>query len=94
MAFIRERKIGEHVYVYRETRWREGKKVRSRSDYLGRLNDWLHDNITPEKGEYMAEKMAKQYGPKEKPASEAEKEKAAPEDGSSPAKSDDVPSGD
>ena len=68
MAFIRERKIGEHVYVYRETRWREGKKVRSRSDYLGRLNDWLHDNITPEKGEYMAEKMAKQYGPKEKPA--------------------------
>jgi hypothetical protein len=57
--FIRYRKTKSGTYVYREHRWREGKKVRSKSDYLGKLNDWLDANFKAEPtGMYGAEKNA------------------------------------
>jgi hypothetical protein len=37
MSFIRIRTRKNRRYLYRETRWREGRRVRSRSDYLGPL---------------------------------------------------------
>lgn len=36
MSWIRIRKFKGRAYRYRETRWREGKRVRSKSEYLGR----------------------------------------------------------
>jgi hypothetical protein len=38
MSFIRTRIIKNRRYRYRETRWREGGRVRSRSEYLGPEN--------------------------------------------------------
>jgi hypothetical protein len=38
MAFYRKRTINGRQYLYREERWREGKKVRSRSKCLGALS--------------------------------------------------------
>jgi hypothetical protein len=39
MTFYRVRSFGDRRYLYREERWREGGKVRSRSRSLGRLAD-------------------------------------------------------
>jgi hypothetical protein len=38
MSFILVRTRKNRRYLYRETRWREGRRVRSRSDYLGPLD--------------------------------------------------------
>lgn len=37
MVFYRVRKIGNNHYRYRETRKREGRKVRSISEFLGKV---------------------------------------------------------
>jgi hypothetical protein len=39
MSFIRIRTRKNRRYLYRETRWREGRRIRSRSEYLGPLGD-------------------------------------------------------
>jgi hypothetical protein len=38
MSFIRIRTIGKRRYLYQETRYREGKRVRSISRYIGPLD--------------------------------------------------------
>lgn len=47
MSFTRIRKIGNHSYLYEETRWREGKRVRSRSKCLGRVAGAITQAFTP-----------------------------------------------
>lgn len=65
MAFERIRTIKGRQYRYREERWREGGKVRSKSTYLGRVEtpaknkvaQFMDDNFKPEPGVYLGEKM-------------------------------------
>jgi hypothetical protein len=43
MAFERTRTINGNQYRYREERWREGGKVRSKSTYLGKVGSALSE---------------------------------------------------
>jgi hypothetical protein len=42
MSFVRIRTIKGRRYRYKETRWREGGKVRSRSESLGPADGWTN----------------------------------------------------
>ena len=83
MAFERIRTINGHRYLYRETRWREGKKVKSRSDYLGKFLELFAPIPEEDKGLRLIEQQIQEY-PRQNaddPTNDALKEKAAQEEG-------------
>ena len=60
MAFTRTRTIKGRQYLYREERWREGKKVKSKSIFLGAVGGvlgFIGANLRSETGERAMEKM-------------------------------------
>lgn len=63
MAFTRIRTIKGRQYLYREERWREGKKVRSKSTFLGvvgAIAGFIGANLRIEPGERAIEKIMEQ----------------------------------
>ena len=68
MAFTRVRTIKGRQYLYREERWREGKKVRSKSIFLGAVGavaGFIGANLRVEPGTRAMEK-AIEIGEREK----------------------------
>lgn len=60
MAFIRTRTIKGRQYVYREERWREDGKVRSKSTLLRKLGGFIDSNFKYEAGAVEADRASEQ----------------------------------
>lgn len=65
MAFYRTRIIKGKKYLYREQRYREGRKVRSKSTYLGAVGAFIGANLSGQRYGYDEEAALRQLAGRE-----------------------------